>query len=213
MGERTYEVQEAHTGREGTDAEGVGKILNAANWSRFKAMVAAATGVKHTHRFRVIDKVITQGATTVSPLLTASDAPDYDAGGDLTTTAQCETNSRITGIDLKMIITPGATGAHIEWMLWKDPDLALTVARVPSELFQNDITANVALLRKYTLAYGMVRSSSTKEGAALHVRISRAALKRSAVMKDDDVLRLTFVHTTAATNGSLSAYGRIWTRK
>ena len=187
--------------------------MNSRDWNQFQGLVQAAMGVKHTHRYRIIEKNMTANAVTSNPLLVAADDPDFDAGGDFTTAAECEQNSRIQGIDLNLHIKPGGAGKAIEWMLFKDPDAIIGTGADPATLFDQDVSANAIIFRKYVLAYGMIVSSSTMEAKAIHVRISRAAMKRAGVMKDNDVLRFQVKNHHASTAGVLHAYGRIWTRK
>lgn len=183
---------------------------------QFRSLVMAATGVKHTHRLRLIDLTLTQGAVTEFPLLTADDDPDYDEDmNGSTTSPECESNARILGIDMTLDIVPGSTGGEtVEWMIFKSPDQLLNGIGDPiAGLWTNDLTANNALFRKYTMAYGRFLSTSTRESSRSRVRISRAAMRRVGVMHDNDHLRMCCSHSAAASNGTLSLHGRIWTRK
>lgn len=181
-------------------------------WKMFKAMVAAATGIKHTYRYRAIAITATQGTTTPVQLLTTDDDPDYDVAWNSTTPHETEVGSRILGIDLNMFTTPSAAGEIIEWCLYKDPDGMLGTVS-PTVLFQADRDATAVLLRKYAMAYGMFKASASKDSQKAHVRISGAAMRRAGTMLDGDALRLVFLHSGAAANGEISMYGRIWTRK
>lgn len=185
--------------------------MRGSDWARFVSMVKAATGVTHTHRYRNINKAITAAAVTSCPVLIADDDPDYDVGGDFTTAAECHANSRITGIDLNMTIAPQASGDVVEWMLIKDPDAIIGTGADPATLFDQDVSANAILFRKYCMAYGMFKSTTSREAKSVHVRITRAAMRRAGVMKDNDVLRLQFKNS-GSNAGSLAAIGRIWTR-
>lgn len=186
------------------------------NMGQFRSLVQQATGVKHTHRYRLLDGVITQGATTHIPLLTTDDTPDYDEEFDGSAAApECETGSRILGIDLNLDLVPQTATEQVEFMIWKNPDNAITTSTVsPTILFLNDITATTILVRKYTMAYGRFLSTVSKENFRSKIRISRAAMRRAGVMKQNDVLYLALTHTaTGGSNGVYSLHGRIWTRK
>lgn len=186
------------------------------NMGQFRRLVAAATGVKHTHRYRELDITVTQGALDHIPLLTADDNPDYAEDFVANTSApECETGSRILGIDLVLDLVPSGAGEQIEWYIWKNPDASFTEATfTPALLFTNDISINTMAMRKWTMAYGRFLSQASKESSRTRVRISRAAMRRVGVMAQDDVLNLAVQHTaTGGTNGSLSIHGRIWTRK
>lgn len=184
------------------------------NMGQFRSLVQAATGIKHTHRLRDLDFAITESTFTDGALLSCDDDPDYDEDFDFGTTApECEPGSRVLGIDLTMDLVPSAAGEQIEWILYKSPDGLLNGVPTGPLLFQMDLTANVALIRKYTLAYGRFLSTSSRESSRTRVRISRAAMRRAGVMHDGDILRMNFIHTAAASPGSGSIHGRIWTRK
>ena len=187
--------------------------MNSSDRKQFQGLVQAAMGQKKTHRYRVLEKNLTAASTITIPLLTADDDPDFDAGGDFTTACECEQGARIQGIDLNLHIKPGGAGKAIEWMLWKNPDELISTTVNPSALFTNDLDATTVILRKYVMAYGMIVSSSTMEAKPLHIRISRAAMRRAGTMSDNDVLRLNVANAHASTAGVLHAYGRIWTRK
>lgn len=182
---------------------------------QFRSLVQAATGVKHTHRYRLLDKVITNNATTEFPLLTADDDPDYDEDFDGSAAApECEVGARILGIDFTMDFVPGNAGGQHEWILFKSPDALLTNAGATgSLLFTNDQTALGMLLRKYCLAYGRFLSTASRESSRTKVRISRAAMRRAGVMHDVDALRLAITATDTTSDGTFSMHGRIWTRK
>lgn len=185
------------------------------NMGQFRSLVQAATGVKHTHRYRLLDLVITNNASTEFGLLTADDDPDYDEDFNGSTTApECEVGSRILGIDLNLDLVPGNAGGQHEWILFKSPDGLLSTGVVgPVSLFTNDLSANIALMRKYILAYGRFLSTASRESSRTRVRISRAAMRRAGVMHDNDSLRMVIAATDTAADGSLSLHGRIWTRK
>lgn len=186
--------------------------MRGSEWARFVSMVKAAQGVTHTHRYRTTQVTATQGAVTAFPLLVADDDPDYDVGGDFSTAAECHANSRIEGIDLNLMIAPNATSEIVEWMIFKDPDAIVGTGADPATLFDQDVSANALIFRKYVMAYGMFRSTVSREATRIHVRITRAALKRAGVMKDNDVLRLHVKNTGGSATTKISAYGRIWTR-
>lgn len=186
------------------------------NMGQFRGLVQQATGVKHTHRYRLLDDAVPQGATTHIPLLTADDTPDYDEDFDGAAAApECETGSRILGIDFNFDFVPNGATEQIEYMIWKNPDAAITTSTVsPTILFQNDVTTTGILLRKYTMAYGRFLSTASKESSRTKLRISRAAMRRVGVMKQNDVLYLGLTHTaTGGGDGVYSLHGRIWTRK
>lgn len=185
------------------------------NMGQFRSLVQAATGVKHTHRLRDLDQVITNNATSEFALLTADDDPDYDEDLALGTSApECEVGSRILGIDLSMDFVPGNAGGQHEWLLFKSPDGLLDSLPVTfATLFTNDRTANNMLARKYALAGGRFLSTASRESSRTKVRISRAAMRRAGVMHDSDSIRLTITATDTAADGSFSIHGRIWTRK
>lgn len=185
------------------------------NMGQFRRLVQAATGVKHTHRLRVLDVTLTQAAVTEFPLLTADDDPDFDEDLNGSTTApECETGARILGIDMTVDIVPGTAGEQVEFMIFKSPDQLLNGIGDPiAGLWTNDLTANNALFRKYTLCYGRFLSTASRESSRSRIRISRAAMRRAGVMHDNDHLRMCFAHTAGADNGKVSLHGRIWTRK
>lgn len=185
------------------------------NMGQFRSLVQAATGVKHTHRYRLIDKTITNNTTTEMALLSADDDPDYDENFDGAGAApECEVGSRILGVDLSMDFVPGNAGGQHEWLLFKSPDALLTAIPVTGAiLFDNDVSANTMLLRKHTLAYGRFLSTASRESSRTKVRISRAAMRRAGVMHDADSIRLCIVATDTAADGTFSMHGRIWTRK
>lgn len=183
---------------------------------QFRSLVQAAMGVKRTHRYREIGVAIVQGAATDHiPILTADDNPDYAEDFVANTSSpECETGSRILGIDLTLDLVPGAAGATIEWFIWKNPDASFTEATfIPSLLFTNDVSINTLAMRKFTMAYGRFLSTANKESSRTRVRITRAAMRRVGTMHQDDVLNLAFLHSAAAANGNFSIHGRIWTRK
>lgn len=185
------------------------------NMGQFRSLVQAATGVKHTHRYLLQDKVITNNATTAFPLLTTDDDPDYDEDFDGSSAApECEPGSRILGIDITLDLVPGNAGGQHMWMIYKDPDSLLgAVPATPAMLFTNDLTANNILVRKYAMAFGRFLSTATKESSRSRVQISRAAMRRAGVMKENDVLRFVVTATDTTSDGTLSLHGRIWTRK
>lgn len=182
---------------------------------QFRNLVQAAMGVKRTHRLRELDIAVVQGALDHIPLLTADDNPDYAEDFVANTSSpECETGSRILGIDLTLDFVPFAAGEQIEWMIWKNPDASFTEATfTPTLLFTNDISINTIAFRKFCMAYGRFLSTATKESSRTRVRISRAAMRRVGVMHQDDVLNLAVQHTAAGGNGAMSIHGRIWTRK
>lgn len=185
------------------------------NMGQFRSLVQAATGVKHTHRLRELDIVVVAGATDHIPILTADDTPDYDEDFVANTSApECETGSRILGIDMTLDLVPGAAGETIEFMIWKNPDAAFTESAItPTLLFTNDFSSNTMIVRKYTMAYGRFLSTSTRESSRTRIRISRAAMRRVGVMHVNDVLNLGVFHSASGANGTMSLHGRIWTRK
>lgn len=184
------------------------------NMGQFRSLVQAATGTKHTHRLRQLDFTITNNTTTEFALLTADDDPDYDEDFAATTSApECEVGARVLGIDLSCDFVPGNAGGQHEWCIFKSPDGLLTSVITPGLLFQNDLTANVSLLRKYTMAYGRFLSTASRESSRTRVRISRAAMRRAGVMHDNDSLRMSVTATDTAADGTMSLHGRIWTRK
>lgn len=184
--------------------------MNSRDWARFQAAVKAATGVKHTHRIYMAKTLSTAGNNAI-PLIAADDDPDYDLDGNGNQYMECETNARITGIDLFLTLRFLAAGRTAEVIIYKDPDQILGT-QAPSELFDNDATGNNMLLRKYTVAYGFFIGQTNLEARQLRIRISRAALRRAGVMKDGDQLKMV-VQTSAGTDNLLYAQGRIWTRK
>lgn len=182
------------------------------NMAKFRRLVQQAMGVKHTHRYRTASVTLGTAGLNQIALLTANDAPDFDTGGDFATSAQCEQGSRIIGIDLNLVIKSNSAGTLFEVVLWKDPDAFLNTSGIASLLMQNDVTANALLMRKYTLAYGMWRANTGSDTKHFHMQISRAALRRAGVMKDNDVIRLN-IETSADITNTLAGYGRIWTQK
>lgn len=182
------------------------------NMAQFKRLVAAATGTKRTHRIRGFVTLSTAGANPF-PLLSADDDPDYDVGGVMTSTPlECEAGARILGIELSITVRFLAAGRYAEFMIYKDVDSIMGGSISPSWLFLNDLTANVALLRKYAVAYGFMLASTNNENKTMRVRISRAALRRAGVMNDGDKLHLN-IETSAGTDNLAYVTGRIWTRK
>lgn len=186
--------------------------MNAMQWKKFRGLVLAAAESKHTHRYRSTEFTATQAAVTSYQLLACDDDPDYDTGGDFSTPCECHPGSKITGIDLNLTIAPNGTSEIIEWMLWKDPDSILGATVSPADLFTNDLNSTNVVLRKAVLAYGMFRSTTSREANKIHVRVSRAAMGRNRVMKDGDRLRLTVLNTGGSATTKISAFGRIWTR-
>jgi len=185
------------------------------NMGQFRSLVQAATGTKHTHRYRLLDKIITNNAVTEFPILTADDDPDYDEDFDGSSAApECEVGARVLGIDLSVDLVPGNAGGQHELLIWKSPDGLLSgISIAGSSLFTNDQTSERILFRKYCLAYTRFLSTASRESSRTHVRISRAAMKRAGVMHDTDSLRMAIAATDTAADGTFSMHGRIWTRK
>lgn len=185
------------------------------NMRGFRQLVQAATEIKHVHRYRALDVTVTQGASLEFPILSCDDDPDYDEDFDASAAApECEVGSRVLGINFVMDLVPGSAGGEqMEWILFKSPDGLLNNAITIPDLFTNDQTALNMLLRKYCLVYGRFLSTASKESSRTTVKITRAAMRRAGVMHDNDTLRMRLTHTAAASNGSFSLHGRIWTRK
>lgn len=180
------------------------------NYAAVKSIVRSMVGDHYTHRFRIVSDTITGSALEYKPLLLADDDPDYDITPTATTPRECESGSKITGIDLLLGIAPASAGTLVEWMLWKNPDQLLNSGSIePSSIFNNDVDANSIVLRKYCLAYGYFRNTASKESKTQHIRISRAALGRSSRMRENDQLGLSIL--CAGSNVTLDYIGRIWT--
>lgn len=180
------------------------------NYAAVRGIVRSMVGDHYTHRYRILNDVITQNTTEEKPLLLADDDPDYDIEPTATTPRECETGSKITGIDLTLNVAPTTVATTVEWLLWKNPDQVLNTI-TPGMIFENELTPTLALLRKYTLAYGYFRNTSSRESRAQHVRIGRAALGRASRMRENDLLLLSVRETSNVGTVSLSYFGRVWT--
>lgn len=180
---------------------------------RARQIIKSAIGVTHVHRIRWLNVAFTANALTTHGLLTADDEPDYDVNGTDTTICECETGSRIMKIDLQMLFTLGAAADIVEWMILKDPDQMIGTSATPAQLFTMDRDTTTILLRKYVLAYGVFKSTSSKETTHTRVRIRRQAMMRAGTMLDLDRLRIHIRHTGGASSNTSTVIGRIYTRK
>lgn len=172
----------------------------------------AALSFSHRFRYRSTSVALTGAATTFIPLMTASDNPDYDVGGDFSTACQCESGSRITNINLSLKLKQFDNNKVIEVMIWKDPD-AMISALNPSDLFVNDQTTSNLILRKNVLSYRMFVPVSSSQQTEFQMHIKRKALRRIGVMADNDVLRMAVAIEGASAGQTMAGYGTITTRK
>lgn len=177
-----------------------------------RPLVRAATTSKHVYRYHNIDAGVSLAAGRTSiPLLVSSDDPDYEVGGDFATACQCEEGAFITGINLNINIQHAVAGTAFELLLTKDSNGILEGASiVPSNLFSNNPTANVQLLRKMALAYKAFHIPTDSLERNIFLRVKRTALKRIGQIHEDDTLRLILFNGHASTAGSLQGYGKIY---
>lgn len=179
----------------------------------FNSAVRAALMPRFVYRMRFLALTITQGTMTALPLLKADDDPDYDQLIDGTTAAECSPGSRVIALQLHFQIVTGQDNEIIEWILYKDPDNALTAATDISTLYTQDVTASNKTLRKMTLAAGHLIMDSNHGTPEIRVNITRKALRRIGPIQDNDVLRMVFTMTSAGGNATLYGRGRIITRQ
>lgn len=159
---------------------------------------------------RFLTFTITQGTNTPLPLLLCDDDPDYDQLIDGTNPAECQPGSRILALQLHLQLLACPVGEVLEWVLYKDPDAVLTSSVGISTLYTQDKTANGIILRKNTLAAGHVIVDATSRSVQpIIVNIPRKALRRIGPMQENDVLRMVFTLTAAASNADLYGRGRI----
>lgn len=161
-------------------------------------------------RMRFLTFTITQGTNTGLPLLLCDDDPDYDQLIDGTSPAECQPRARILAIQMHLQLLALPVGEVLEWILYKDPDAILTATTGIGTLYTQDKTANGLILRKNTLAAGHVIVDATSRSVQpITVNIPRKALRRIGPMQENDVLRMVFTLTAAASNGDLYGRGRI----
>lgn len=176
--------------------------------SRFNSMVRAAVQTPHRSRVRM-DVSLTGSTLSEKNLLIVDDDPDYDLATDGSNVAEAEALSRLRSIRLRVSYfagTSNAAGALVEWILFRNPDNLLTSVN-PSKLFQADIDATSALLRKNALAYGGFYSSANNDTHLFDVRIRRAAIKRIQRLSDGDNLEFNII--TPATGAKYFMTGTI----
>lgn len=176
-----------------------------------RPLVNAITRSSHVFRYHNVDNaaVITANTTTTFPLLTSSDDPDYEVGGDFSTSCQCEEGAVVRGIDLNLNIAHGTAGTPFELMIAKDINANLT-ATTPASLFSNNPGSAIRELRKYAVCYKAFFMPTDKLEKNLRLRIRKSALRRIGQMHEDDVLRLWITNGHATINGSLQGWGKIY---
>lgn len=152
--------------------------------------------------------MLTANALTVVPLLTSNDDPDYEVGGDFTTSCQCEEGALVKNIDLNLNIQHTTAGTQFELMLLKDINQNLGALN-PSSLFANSASSAERELRKMTLAYKAIFIPTDKLEKNIRLFVRRKALQRIGQIHEDDDLSLAIFNHHASTNGSLQGYGRI----
>lgn len=179
------------------------------NYKAVRSIVRSMVGDHYTHRYQILSDTVGAGTVEYKPLLLADDDPDYDIAPNATTPRECESGSKITGIDMMLNLAPVSAGTPVQWAIWKNPDQLLGTSLNPNTIFENDINADTIVFRKYCLAYGFFRNTTSRESKMQHVRISKAALGRSSRMRENDLLGLS-VYCTGA-NVTLDYFGRIWT--
>lgn len=181
---------------------------------QFNGMVQKAVEHKDVKRVRFMNKAIPTAATTTFTLLTCDDDPDYDLNSDGTTVAEVQPFSKIVGMNLKFRLE-AAAGNTVEWLLIKDPDGLFTATQpAPSTLFTADITLTTIAVRKYTLAYGWLKSvSGIRDSTIFKIRVSKAAIKRAGAFLDGDKLLLIIANPSAGAGefiltGTITLAGR-----
>lgn len=175
-----------------------------------RPLVRAASTSKHVYRYHNIDSaaVLAAGTTTI-PLLTSSDDPDYEVGGDFATSCQCEEGAFITGIDLNLNFQHTIASTAFEIMIAKDINGNLS-AVTPANLFSNNPGSAIRELRKMCVAYRAFHIPTDNLERNLRLRVRKSALRRIGQMHEDDVLRLYVTNGHASTSGSLQGYGKIY---
>lgn len=175
---------------------------------RFRGMVRSAILTPHVSRV-LKEETLTANTLLDEAILAVDDDPDYDIATGASTVAEAQTLSRLRRIKLHIAYFSGtsdSSGAKVKWILYKSPDGALGSID-PDSLHGADVTLTTQALRKATLAAGWFFSSSNNETGHFRVRISRAAMRRNMVLKDNDQLR--FAMQTSATGAKYMMYGTI----
>lgn len=175
---------------------------------RFNGMVRRAIQTPHVSRV-LKEETLTADTLLDEAILTVDDDPDYDIATGASTVAEAEALSRLRKIKLTISYfsgTANSSGAKVKWILYKSPDGTLGSID-PDALHGADVTLTTQALRKNTLAAGWFYSSSNNETKLFRVRISRAAMRRVMVLKDNDQLR--FAMQTSAGGAKYLMFGTI----
>lgn len=175
--------------------------------------VKAAMGVKRVHRIRATVLAIPENANTAYVLLRCDDEPNYDTTSDGTNIAECEPGSRLISVQLVMTMYGMDANTIVEWNLHKNPDQTLTASETTvAALYAADVEPENRMLRKNTFTAGHFIGTSNHDTQTTRVRIARKAMKRNAVMADNDQIAFTFANLDATDAALLYIRGRLITR-
>lgn len=189
--------------------------MNGRQFRQVKNIVEAVSGDLLNKRIRVVGATglgttITAAATTSQKLLQVDTDgnPNEDLATDGTNVAECNYGSRLLSIDLTLIIKPAST-SMIEWMLYRDPDGALTGTADLAELFAADVGLTNTMIRKCALAFGQIAPSLTNDFVRVPVQISRAAMARNKKLAANDAIYLVFKNLHGTNTGTYWLWGKI----
>lgn len=188
----------------------------AMNMKKFERLVqkkvSKALGHVTTHRVYFKGTGLTASSRKTIGLLRADDDPDYDLISDGTNIAECESNAKITKIELRLeYYNSTGAGNTLEYMVYRNQDNSFNASDfVPANLFTSDYTATLSEIKKNTILYNHAMISANFETVKQRLTIKRKALARVRNMRDMDELVINF-ELPAGTTQNLNLIGRIWT--
>lgn len=177
-----------------------------------KREVARATGSKVYSRIHCKEVSLAAASTTYVSLLSCDDDPNYDTTSDGTNIAEVHPNSRLLGMQLHMglyVASNPISNGPMEFILYRDPDAALSTAATMAELQGADVTTNRLTLRKNTILAGHQFITTNREYQNQNLRVRRKTLNRIRVMHDNDVIKMAFTNPDPDTVCMLYLRGRI----
>lgn len=167
----------------------------------------------HVHRVRIIGTALVSSTDLYLSLLKGVDDPNRDLISNGSDIAECKVNSKITKIQLTVVLSSYSAGEVTELLLHKDPDLAITTSFTVTSLFLADFTAVSSAVKKNSLVYRFFRALAVSDGARIGMGMKRKALRRAGKMNENDTLKLAAINGAFATNNTIDVVGRIWTKE
>lgn len=186
---------------------------------RARPIIKATTGITLVKRVNV-DKGTIPDITSadydnplVISLLEATETMGEADVSDGSIIADAPLYSRITGIRLNTTVIAGqATQMQLRWIMWKDVDGDLPGSTV-MPLWHVSTESSVAReVRRMTIAKGLLIANQSSGVVPLHIRISRAALKRISPLRELDVLKFAIAKDAPGTAAVLNMWGSIYLR-